>query len=143
MALSAPATTDTRPRLMPSGQDSQSRLRIAASIVAVGTVGGLFSGLLGVGGGVVMVPLLILILDYKPSVATGTSLVAIVLIAAVGTMTHIGFGNVRYLDGLLIGMPALGGVLFGTWLQQRISSFALSISFCAVLAGMALWLLAQ
>lgn len=88
-----------------------------------------------------MVPLLILMLGYEPSVATGTSLVAIVLIATAGTAAHVGYDNVRYLDGLLIGTPAIVGVLLGTWLQQRISGFALTISFCALLTAMALWLL--
>jgi uncharacterized membrane protein YfcA len=121
----------------------RSRSSIAARIVLIGSTGGLFSGLLGVGGGVVIVPLLILMLDYEPSTATGTSLVAIVIIATVGTVVHIVYGNVRYAEGLLIGFPALGGVLFGTWLQQRVSSFSLTISFCAVLIGMALWLLVR
>jgi uncharacterized membrane protein YfcA len=116
-------------------------LGVAAKIVLIGSTGGLFSGLLGVGGGVVMVPLLILVLGYKPSVATGTSLVAIVLIASVGTVTHIGYGNVQYRDGLLIGIPALAGVLFGTWVQQKIPGDSLSLAFCGVLTVTALWLL--
>jgi uncharacterized membrane protein YfcA len=141
--MASPATTTMRARmrLLDSVGSGRPTTGVVAKIVVIGSTGGLFSGLLGVGGGVVMVPLLILVLDYKPSVATGTSLVAIVLIATAGTATHIGYGNVQYRDGLLIGIPALAGVLFGTWVQQKISGDSLSIAFCAVLTAMALWLL--
>src|SRR3954470_10631317 len=96
---------------------SQRVLRLA--VIATGA--GLFSGLFGVGGGTVMVPLLILWLGYGEREATATSLGAIVLIAAGGALVQgSGYGNVDVGDGLLVGLPAIGGVLLGTWLQQRI-----------------------
>jgi uncharacterized membrane protein YfcA len=141
MASSTPTTARVRPPLVGPTGSGASSAGVVARIVLIGCTGGLFSGLLGVGGGVVMVPLLILVLDYEPSLATGTSLVAIVLIATAGTVAHVGYGNVRYVDGLLIGIPALAGVLFGTWVQQKLSGYSLTIAFCAVLTAMALWLL--
>jgi uncharacterized membrane protein YfcA len=87
---------------------------------AIGTVAGAFSGLFGIGGGTVMVPLLILWLAYDERVATGTSLAAICLIAAFGALVNGVFGNVDVSKGVLIGLPAVLGVLAGTALQQRV-----------------------
>ena len=110
-------------------------------LAAIGTAGGLFSGLFGVGGGVVMVPLLVLWLGYDERAATGTSLAAIAIIAAVGAAAHGAYGNVHVEDGLLVGIPAVGGVLAGTWLQQRVSLRLLSLLFAALLAAVAVDLL--
>ena len=88
--------------------------------MAIGTAAGLFSGLFGVGGGSVIVPLLVLWLGYDERAATATSLAAIVFIAAFAAATQGLYGNVHVLDALLVGVPAVGGVLLGTWLQQRV-----------------------
>jgi uncharacterized protein len=90
-------------------------------LAVIATVAGAFSGLFGVGGGSVMVPLLILWVGYEEREATGTSLAAIPLIAAIGTLVQGVHGNVDVAKGLLVGLPAILGVLAGTWLQQRVS----------------------
>src|SRR5215207_1347944 len=90
-------------------------------LAAIGTLAGVFSGLFGVGGGMVIVPLLVLWLGFGERVATATSLGAIVVIAAAATLTHGAYGNLHLTEGLLVGVPAVGGVLLGTWLQQRVS----------------------
>src|SRR3712207_8516426 len=64
-------------------------------LAVVGTLGGAFSGLFGVGGGIVMVPLLILWAGFDERRATGTSLAAIVVIATVAASVHAGYGNVH------------------------------------------------
>ena len=110
-------------------------------LAAVGTLGGLFSGLFGVGGGIVIVPLLILWAGYEERAATATSLAAIVVIAAIGVVTHAGFGNVHVDDGLLVGVPAVGGVLFGTWLQQRVHVRWITLGFAALLVAIAVRIL--
>lgn len=107
------------------------------TLAAIGTMAGLFSGLFGVGGGTVIVPLLILWLGFGEREATGTSLAAIVLIAAVAAATQGGYGNVRLQEGLLVGIPAVGGVLAGTWLQQRVPPRAVSLLFAALLTVVA------
>lgn len=89
-------------------------------LAVVATAAGAFSGLFGVGGGTVMVPLLILWLGYEEREATGTSLAAIPLIAAVGAAVQGVRGNVDVANGLLMGIPAIAGVLAGTALQQRV-----------------------
>jgi hypothetical protein len=99
----------------------------------IGTVAGAFSGLFGVGGGTVIVPLLIIWLGFEERVATGTSLVAISIIAVFGTLTQGLFGNVDVAKGALIGLPAVLGVLAGTALQQRVPARAISGLFAALL----------
>ena len=110
-------------------------------LAAIGTAAGLFSGLFGVGGGVVIVPLLILWLGFGEREATGTSLAAIAVIAAVATVVHGAYGNVHVDEGLLVGLPAVAGVVAGTQLQQRISTRAISLCFAALLAAVAVDLL--
>jgi uncharacterized membrane protein YfcA len=112
-------------------------------LIAIGTAAGLFSGLFGVGGGTVIVPLLVFWLGYGEREATGTSLAAIVFIAAFAAAVEGFYGNVRIFDALLIGVPAVGGVLIGTWLQQRLDVRAISLLFAAVLVASAIELLAQ
>ena len=72
-------------------------------LAVVGTLGGAFSGLFGVGGGIVMVPLLILWAGFDERRATGTSLAAIVIIAGVAATAQGVYGNVHVDDGLLVG----------------------------------------
>jgi uncharacterized membrane protein YfcA len=106
----------------------------------IGTLAGFFSGLFGIGGGIVMVPLFILWLEYQEREATGTSLAAIALIASVAAAVQGIYGNVRVDDGLLVGVPAVAGVLAGTALQQRIPQRALSLLFAALLVAVAVQL---
>jgi uncharacterized membrane protein YfcA len=120
---------------MPSGRT----LRLAA----IGTAAGIFSGLFGVGGGSVLVPLLILWVGYGAREATGTSLLVIAFIAAFAAVIQAVYGNVRPLDALLLGGPAIAGVLIGTSLQQRIGTRAISLLFSAVLVAAAIELVLQ
>jgi uncharacterized membrane protein YfcA len=115
----------------------------ALKLGAIGTLAGVFSGLFGVGGGTVMVPLLVLWLGYGPREATGTSLAAIVFIAGFAAVTQGAYGNVHVLDAILIGVPAVGGVLIGTWLQQRLATRSISLLFAAVLVASAAELLTR
>jgi uncharacterized membrane protein YfcA len=110
-------------------------------LTVIGTLAGLFSGLFGVGGGTVIVPLLVLWLGYGERVATGTSLAAIILIAAFGAATQGLYDNVHVLDAVLVGVPAVGGVLIGTALQQRLRSRWISLLFAAVLVASAVELI--
>jgi uncharacterized membrane protein YfcA len=112
-------------------------------LAAIGTAGGLISGLFGVGGGAVIVPLLILWLGYGEREATGTSLAAIVPAATIGMTAQALYGNVRWREGLLIGLPAMAGVLIGTYLQQRIRGRTISRLFAGLLVLLAVDLLAR
>jgi uncharacterized protein len=111
-------------------------------LAVTGSLAGLFSGLFGVGGGTVMVPLLVLWLGYDERSATGTSLAAIVVIAAFATIAQGAYGNVDVLKGVLIGVPAVGGVLFGTWLQQRVRTETIGLLFALLMIAVAVDLVA-
>jgi uncharacterized membrane protein YfcA len=100
---------------------------------AIATAAGAFSALFGVGGGTIIVPLLVLWMGYEEREATGTSLAAIVGIAALGAALHGAYGNVHLLAGLLIGGPAVAGVLAGTALQQRVAERTVAILFAVLL----------
>jgi uncharacterized membrane protein YfcA len=90
-------------------------------LAAIATAAGAFSGLFGVGGGAIIVPLLVLWLGYEHREATGTSLAAIAIIGGIAAAAHAAYGNINLEDGLLVAAPAVAGVLAGTALQQRIS----------------------
>src|SRR3954453_11906583 len=107
-------------------------------LAAVGTAAGAFSGLFGVGGGTVIVPLLILWFGYGERLSTGTSLAAIVIIALLAAAVQGGaYGNVDLVKGLLLSIPAVAGVIAGTALQQRLPERAISLLFAALLVAVA------
>ena len=102
-------------------------------LAAIATAAGAFSGLFGIGGGTIIVPLLVLWMGYGQREATGTSLAAIAIIGALAAVAHGLYGNVELGKGLLIAAPAIAGVLAGTALQQRISERAVAAAFVVLL----------
>lgn len=112
-------------------------------LVAIGTAAGLFSGIFGVGGGSVIVPLLVLWLGYETREAAGTSLAAIIFVATFAAIFQAVYGNVNVQDALLIGIPAVGGALLGAWLQQRLDARAITLMFAALLVASAVELILQ
>jgi uncharacterized protein len=110
-------------------------------IVAIGLVAGVFSALLGVGGGIVAVPLLVLLLGLPERIATATSLGAIGITALAGVVFFGIRGDVEVGYAALVGLPAAAGALAGTSLQQRISAAAISYGFALLLTVVAAWLL--
>jgi uncharacterized membrane protein YfcA len=102
-------------------------------LTLIGSAAGAFSGLFGVGGGTVIVPLLILWFAFEEREATGTSLAAIVLVASLAAAVQGLHGHVHVVEGLIVGLPAVGGVVAGTALQQRIPQRAVSGAFAVLL----------
>jgi uncharacterized protein len=112
-------------------------------LAAIATAAGAFSGTFGVGGGSVIVPLLIFWLAYGEREATGTSLAAIVVIALVAAIAQGAYGNVDLPEAALIGIPAVGGVVVGTAVQQHLSERAIALGFALLLVVVAVQLLAS
>lgn len=110
-------------------------------LVLIGVVAGLFSTIFGVGGGIVIVPLLVLLAGFDGRVASGTSLAAIGITALAGTILYAFEGHVDVAHAALVGLPAAVGAVAGTAVQQRVSGRALAFAFAALLAVLAVWLL--
>ena len=100
--------------------------------LAIGFAAGMAGGLVGVGGGVLFVPGLVIFLGLTQLEGEATSLLAIVLVAAVGAWRQGGYGNLRLKDGLLIGVLSPIGVVAGTVAANALSERALELSFAAV-----------
>lgn len=108
-------------------------------LALIGTLAGAFSGLFGVGGGTVIVPMLIALYAYGDRLATGTSLAAIIVIAVLAAAMQGGlYGNVAVETGLILAGPAILGVVAGTAIQQRIPERAVSLLFAVLLIGVAI-----
>ena len=102
--------------------------------VLLGFVAGAIGGLVGVGGGILFVPALAIFLGQSQLEAEATSLVAIILVAIVGTWRQVGYGNVRMGDALVIGVLSPLGVVVGTVVANNVSERALEVGFaCLVL----------
>jgi uncharacterized membrane protein YfcA len=108
-------------------------MRRTLQLAAVGTVAGLFSGLFGVGGGVVIVPLLAYAMEFPTRVAAATSLAAIAVLAATTGAFQLLYGNADVGEAALVGLPAVAGVVAGTALQQRLATRTLRLAFAALL----------
>jgi uncharacterized protein len=101
-------------------------------LLALGFAAGMAGGLLGVGGGILFVPALVVFAGMSQIGAVATSLVAVVLVAVVGTWRQYGYGNVRLRDGLIIGALSPLGVLAGVVLANALPPRALELSFAAL-----------
>jgi hypothetical protein len=110
-------------------------------LVAIGLAAGIFSALFGVGGGIVVVPLLMMLAHLAPRVATATSLGAIALTALSGVVVYGLRGEVDVGYAALVGLPAVGGALIGSFAQQRLATTSITYGFALLLTGIALWLL--
>ena len=110
-------------------------------LLLIGLVAGFFSALFGVGGGIVIVPLLLLVARFAEREAMATSLAAIGVTALAGVVGYAVVGRVRPLDAALVGIPAAVGAVAGTALQQRVPRRGLSLGFSALLVAVAVVLL--
>jgi uncharacterized membrane protein YfcA len=112
-------------------------------LVLIGLVAGFFSALFGVGGGIVIVPLLLLVCRWEMRTATATSLAAIGITATAGVVTYVVHGEVEPVYALLVGIPAAVGAVGGATLQQRVPVRTLSFIFAALLVAIAIQMLVQ
>jgi uncharacterized membrane protein YfcA len=108
------------------------------ALVAAGATAGLVSAVFGVGGGLVIVPLLVAFAGYDTKRATTTSLAAVILIAGWGAIAQGVLGNVDVTAALLIGLPAMFGVTAGVAIKRRVSNDQLEIGFAALLVVVAI-----
>jgi uncharacterized membrane protein YfcA len=112
-------------------------------LIAIGLTAGFFSALFGVGGGIVIVPLLLLAGAWQMRSASATSLAAIGITASAGVITYVVHGQVQPAYAALVGIPAACGAFGGTALQQRLPLRTLSLLFAALLVAIAVRMLLQ
>ena len=101
--------------------------------VLIGLLAGVFAGLLGVGGGALFVPALVLLLGLSHLDAEATSLLAIVPVAAVGAYRQRAYGNFRARDALVLGVLAIGGGVVGVVIANAVPERALEIGFAGLI----------
>jgi uncharacterized membrane protein YfcA len=104
-------------------------------LVGIGLAAGFFGALFGVGGGIVMVPMLIGVAAFAARNAMATSLAAIGLIALEGVVFYGFQGDLKPVDAVVLGLPAAAGALIGTSVQQRLANRTLTLAFSALLLG--------
>lgn len=102
--------------------------------VAIGLGAGVLAGMFGIGGGIIIVPALILLAKFAPQTATGTSLAIFLLpIGALGAWTYYKGGHVRVVPALLLALGVFLGSPVGARLAQSISALALKRTFAVFL----------
>jgi hypothetical protein len=107
-------------------------------LILIGLVAGFFSALFGVGGGIIIVPLLLIVAQWQIRPATATSLAAIGITAAAGVVAYVLHHDVQGDYAALLGLPAAAGAIGGATLQQRLHARSLSYAFAALLVGIAI-----
>jgi hypothetical protein len=111
------------------------------ALFLTGIGGGFLSGLLGVGGGIIIVPILILCFHLSPQLAAGTSVAIIFFTTTIGTFAHHLNKNIHWLTVLIVSLGSLIGVLAGAQVCKIISGFWLKKLFGLLLLGISLRLL--
>jgi uncharacterized membrane protein YfcA len=103
-------------------------------LAGIGVAAGFLSALFGVGGGIVIVPLLMTYAAFSQRRAAATSLAAILLSSAAGAITYAAHGDVKVGAAALVGVPAVVGVVAGVDLQQRLAQRTLGYAFAVLVA---------
>ena len=107
-----------------------------AALLASGAVAGFLSGMMGVGGGSIMVPALVLVVGHTQYTAQGSSLLAMVPAGSVGAYTHWRLGNV--VPRVLLGL--IPGILIGTYLGGSLAHLLTEADLRLVFAAVLIWL---
>jgi len=101
-------------------------------LIVAGLVGGLIAGLLGVGGGIIFVPALVVFVGASQVGAEATSLLAILPVAIVGAWRQGSYGNLRLKEGLGLGLLSIAGAVAGVALSNVIPQRGLELGFAAL-----------
>lgn len=136
-AAAQPASQDA-PRSAASGDSafkiSRKHLLMGA---AIGLGAGVASGYVGVGGGFIMVPLFLSVIGIPMKRASGTSLIAVTILAIPGVIEQALLGNVHFMIGIAMAVGSIPGAVLGAQLVKRVPERTLRIMFGAFLLLMA------
>lgn len=103
------------------------------SLFILGVAVGTFGTLVGIGGGIILVPIFLLVMHYSPQHTVGTSLAIVLLNAASGTIAYIRQKKIYYNAGIWFSLAALPGAFFGSYLSSYFTSKTFSIAFGVLL----------
>ena len=117
--------------------------RTLLAVVGIGIASGFLSALFGVGGGMVVIPLLVLLLGFDARAATATSLAVILITALAGTTSFSLLEHVDWDAAALVGLPAVAGSVAGVRLQRRVTSRVLTLLFAAFIVAVAVVLVLE
>ena len=109
----------------------------------IGALGGVVAGLLGVGGGILFVPALVVLLDQGQVDAEATSLLAIIPVALVGAWRQYRYGNVRVKDGLILAILSAGGAVAGVAVAGEVPERTLKVGFAVLMLAVAVQLVSR
>ena len=107
-------------------------------LIGIGIVSGLFAAMFGIGGGVVIVPLLMVLTRMPPRIAAATSLATLLLTSMIGAARYAGSGHIDWVAALVIGIPAVFGVIIGISFQKRLPADWLIIGFGVLIIAIGL-----
>ena len=120
-----------------SGRTSQLRFQSAAKArlasIGIGLLAGFIAGLVGVGGGFIIVPFGLAMLGRTMKQMSAISLMAIVIIAIPGIITHALLGHIYYLHGVALAVGSIPGASIGVWLITKVPERALRFSYGCLL----------
>jgi len=108
------------------------------ALIGCGLAAGILGGMLGVGGGIIFVPALVLIVGLSQVEAEATSLLAIIPVAVAAVWRQREYGNVRIKEGLLVGVLAIAGVAVGVVIANAVSGEILKLAFASLLVLVAI-----
>ena len=108
--------------------------RRMAAVLGAGAGVGVLTGLFGVGGGFLIVPALVLVLDLPMGIAVGTSLAVIAVTAAAGLAAHLGYGGVDVAVASAFALGGMAGAFTGQCTASRLSSGGLARGFAVLVA---------
>ncbi len=99
----------------------------------IGLVAGIMSGYVGVGGGFIMVPLFMQLLNLPMRLTSGTSLISILILATSGTILQIVYGNINWVAGIFVAVGSIPGAYLGSKLITKVSETVLRFMFSGFL----------
>ena len=106
----------------------------------IGLVAGVMSGYVGVGGGFIMVPLFMQLLNLPMRLTSGTSLISILILATSGTILQIVYGNINWVAGIFVAVGSIPGAYLGSKLITKVSETVLRFMCSGFLIGAAILL---
>ena len=112
-------------------------------LLGIGVTAGVLAGLLGIGGGLLMVPAMVLLLAFDQHLAQGTSLLVIIPAAAFGSLTHHRHGRLALRDAAALGLGGLAGALLGSVTALSLDDQLLQRLFAILILFMAARMLLQ